>query len=146
MKRVVVPVLMLALAGAASAHAWPGDLTIKDPVMRAVAPGVANTAGYLTIVNAGAKPDRLLSVSCACANSVEVHQSQVMNGMAMMMASGPVAIPAHGQLSFSPGGYHLMVTGLKTPLKDGGSEAVTLRFEHAGTVTVDFAVRARIGG
>jgi copper(I)-binding protein len=135
---------LLLAAGPAAADA--AGLTIKDPVMRAVAPGVPNTAGYLTIVNAGPRPDRLLSASCACAKSVAVHLSHVMNGSAMMMDAGPLQIPAHGQVAFAPGGYHLMVTGLKVPLKDGESQTVTLKFEHAGTVTADFAVRAKIGG
>ena len=143
--RTLAPLLLL-LAAAGPAAAQGSELTIKDAVMRAVAPGVPNTAGYLTIVNAGAKPDRLLSASCACARRVEVHQSMVMNGSAMMMAAGPVEIPSHGQLSFTPGGYHLMVTGLKTPLKDGDEQPVELRFAHAGTVTARFAVHARIGG
>jgi copper(I)-binding protein len=138
--------LALAVAAPAVAEVKAGDLTVQDAAMRAVAPGVANTAGYLTILNGGSKPDQLLSASCTCAKSVEVHLSHVMNGMAMMMPAGPVEIPAGGKISFAPGGYHLMVMGLKAPLKDGGSQELTLKFEHAGALTVPFAVKAKIGG
>jgi copper(I)-binding protein len=134
----------LAAAAPVLAQVRAGDLTVKDPVMRAVAPGVANTAGYLTIVNAGSKADRLVSVACTCAKSVEIHLSHVMNGMAMMMPAGPVEVPAGGQAVFSPGGYHLMVVGLKAPLADGGSQELTLKFQHAGEVKVPFQVKARI--
>ena len=143
----VLLAVLLAAAPAAPAFAQDakvGDLVIRNAVMRAVPPGVPNTAGYLTIVNSGSRDDRLESVSCACAKSVEPHLSHVMNGQAMMMPAGPVTVPARGQIRFSPGGYHLMVMGLKSPLKDGGHEDMVLKFQHAGTVTVPFLAETRI--
>jgi copper(I)-binding protein len=136
--------LALLAAGAAAAESKAGELTIRDAVLRAVAPGVPNTAGYLVIANAGAKPDKLVSAACTCARSVEVHLSHVMNGTAMMMPSAPVEVPAGGQVAFAPGGYHLMVLGLKAPLQDGGTQELTLTFQHAGKVTAPFQVKAKI--
>ena len=129
---------------AAPMTAWAGTLSVKDAVVRAVPTGVPNTAAYLTIVNAGAKPDKLISVSCDCARSVEIHLSHVMNGMAMMMPSGPVDVPAGGQVSLSPGGRHLMVMGLKSPLVDGAVQDMTLKFRDAGAVQVGFTAQVRI--
>ena len=146
MKHAVLALTLAALAAgpAAARDTAAGDLVVKDAVMRAVAPGVANTAGYLTIANKGSKPDKLLSAACDCARSVEVHVSHVMNGMAMMMPASAVTVPAGGQISFSPGGYHLMVMGLKAPLTDGRTQDVVLKFERAGTVKAAFDVRSRI--
>ena len=133
------------LAGAAQAHeVKAGDLTISSLAVRATPPGVPNSAGYMTIANAGAKPDKLLSVSCACAARVEAHMSHVMNGQAMMMPAGPVNVPAGGKVAFAPGGLHLMITGLKAPLVDGGMQELTLKFARAGTVKAGFHVRAKI--
>jgi periplasmic copper chaperone A len=146
MMKTALALLALGAASSAGAQVKAGDLTISGAQVRAVAPGVANTAGYLVIANGGARADKLVSASCACARSVDIHLSHVMNGLAMMMPAGPVEIPARGQLAFAPGGYHLMVTGLKSPLKDGGSQAITLKFEHAGAVTVPFEVKAKVGG
>ncbi len=103
-----------------------------------------NTAGYMTIVNSGPAADRLVSAECACARRVEIHVSHVMNGMAMMMPATTVEAPAGGLVAFRPGGYHLMVMGLKAQLKDGESQAVTLKFAHAGAVRVSFVARSRI--
>ena len=145
MKRLVFGFLALAVTGpAAAAEVKAGDLIIRDPVIRAVAAGVANTAGYLTIANAGAKSDKLVSVTCACAKSVEVHLSHVMNGTAMMMPSAPVDVPAGGQVSFAPGGYHLMLVGLKAPLIEDKPQMLIMKFQHAGAVPVTFSVRTRI--
>ena len=121
-----------------------GDLTLSSLAIRAMPPGVPNTAGYMTITNAGSKPDRLLSVACACAARVEAHLSHVMNGQAMMMPASPVVIPAGGSVSFAPGGYHLMITGVKTPLVDGATQDLTLTFARAGKVQAPFHVRNKI--
>ena len=145
MRLPVLTLVALSLAGSvAAAEIKAGDLTIKNPVIRAVPPGVPNSAGYLTIANAGAKADKLISVTCACARSVEMHLSHVMDGTAMMMPAGLVEAPAGGQVSFSPGGYHLMILGLKAPLVDGATQPLTLKFQRAGTVSVPFQVKARI--
>jgi copper(I)-binding protein len=145
MRATVAVLALLAAAVAApvsAAEVRAGQLTIRDAVFRAVPAGINTTAGYLTIANAGAKPDKLLSASCACAGKVEVHVTHIMNGSAMMMP-GAAEVPARGQVSFGPGGLHLMVMGLKAPMTDGSSQAVTLKFQRAGTVSVPFAVKTR---
>jgi copper(I)-binding protein len=145
MKTLLSLSLFAALAAPAAAEeVRAGDLVIRDAVVRAMPAGVPNTAAYLTIVNEGSRPDRLESASCDCARSVEPHLSHVMNGQAMMMPTGPVTVPAKGQVSFSPGGYHLMVMGLKAPLKDGARQEMTLKFQHAGAVKAAFLVETKI--
>jgi hypothetical protein len=44
-----------------------------------------------------------------------------------------VDIPAGGTVDFSPTGRHLMLVGLKAPLKEGESFLVTLKFDKGGT-------------
>ncbi len=45
-------------------------------------------------------------------------------------------------VELKPGGYHIMMTGLKEPLKEGAMVKGTLTFENAGTVPVAFKVEA----
>jgi Copper chaperone PCu(A)C len=47
-----------------------------------------------------------------------------------------------GLPSLSPGGYHMMLMDLKTPLKQGDKLPITLEFEKAGKVTVSFDVES----
>ncbi len=145
MRTLLSALTLAALAlGASAQEIKAGDLAIRAPVMRAVPAGVPNTAGYMTITNGGKKPDQLVSAACACARSVEVHQSHVMNGTAMMMAVPPLSIPAGGQVTFAPGGYHLMIIGLKGALTEGSVQAITLKFQRAGVIQAPFQVRSRI--
>ena len=139
---VLTAVAALILAGAAQAHeVKAGALTLSDLAVRATVGGVPTSAAYLTIANAGNTPDKLLSVNCACAAMAMMHRTTTQNGVSSMAMLDSVAIPAGGKAAFTPEGLHIMLTGLKRPLKAGATQTLTLRFEKAGTVKAGFPVR-----
>jgi len=140
--RLVLAAALLAAAIPALARA--GDIEVKGAELRASIGHSPNSAAYMTLVNRGDKPDRLVSAACACAGMVMVHRTEVSGGMAMMMDSPAVAIPAHGEAAFRPGGLHLMLMGLKKPLVDGSEQEITLTFARAGQVRAKFKVKAQV--
>jgi copper(I)-binding protein len=121
-----------------------GDITLSSRIVRASIAGSPNSAAYMAIANSGATPDALLVARCACAATVGIHMSQTKQGMSMMVSAAPLVIPAHGQVVFRPGGYHLMLSGLKAPLVDGRQQVITLVFKRAGAISASFGVSARI--
>lgn len=132
----------LAAAVPALAHdTKAGALQIKHPWIRPTPPGAPTGGGYLTIVNTGPKPDRLLGGSTQAAARLEVHEMS-MDGAIMRMRKldDGVAIPPGGTVELKPGGMHIMLIGLKAPLKVGDRVPAILRFERAGEVKVEFAV------
>ena len=131
--------VLLALAGTASAK--PGDLTVTGAVVRASLGTVPTSAAYLTIANAGDRPDTLLSIDCGCAQMTMMHKTEIKAGVASMDMVATVTVPAHGKVSFSPTGLHIMLMGVKAPLKSGGTVPMTLTFEHAGAVKAAFKVQ-----
>ncbi len=105
------------------------------------APQGGNGAGFVTLANSGTAGDKLVSVSSPVAGRVEIHESMVMSGQAMMHPRpGGLAVPAGGKAELKPGGWHLMLIGLKQPLKAGESFPATLTFQKAGKVQVRFTV------
>ena len=58
-----------------------------------------------------------------------------------MRAAPSVTIPADSTVTFAPGGYHVMLTGLKQPLVAGQSFPLTVSFAHAAPVTVEVKVQ-----
>jgi copper(I)-binding protein len=52
-----------------------------------------------------------------------------------------VDVPAHGSISFAPGGYHLMCVRPADRVKPGNTVEMTLTFDDGGALTVDFRVR-----
>jgi periplasmic copper chaperone A len=134
--------LALSAAPAVAQEFKAGDITIDNPWSRATPKGAEVGAGYLTIHNNGAAPDRLTGGTAEFGN-VEVHEMSTVDGvMKMRELKDGLAIPAHGAVTLAPNGYHLMFTGLKQPLIKGAVAKATLTFEHAGPIPVEFAVRA----
>jgi copper(I)-binding protein len=130
------------VAAAANNHALTaGPITITQSWARATPPGAQTGAAYLTIVNHGTEPDALIGGSTPVADKVEFHQSTMDNGiMKMRQATNGVSIPAGGTVELKPDGYHVMLIGLKAPLRSGTMLPVTLRFAKAGSIEVVFAV------
>src|SRR3984885_2003579 len=133
--------LALSVAPALAQEFKAGDITIDKPWARATPKGAVVGAGYLTIHNNGAAPDRLTGGTADFAN-VEVHEMSMAGGvMKMRELKDGLPIPAHGSVTLAPNGDHLMFTGLKQPLVKGAVAKATLTFEHAGAILVEFPVQ-----
>ena len=136
---VFAPMLSLAmLAGAASA----ATIEVKDAWIRTPPPGAPTAAGYATIFNHGIASVRLTGARTAAATSADLHQMSMAGGvMRMRPVVGGRPIGASATIKLSPSGDHLMLVGLKRPLKAGAHVKITLQFERAGAVAADFVVR-----
>ena len=130
----------LALAGLTAAGCAQGEpaLTVAQPEVRASLGNAPTAAAYLTVRNAGGAPDRLVGAECDCAAMVMAHNTIVDDGVARMAHEPAVTIPAGGVVAFQPGGLHLMMTGLKAPIRAGTQVTITLRFEESGPMPVVF--------
>ena len=126
----------------ASAHEiTAGALTIQHPWARATAASAKTGALYLTVRNGGTEADRLLGVSTDAAARCELHLSETSGNVMTMRMVDNMEVPAKGSASFAPQGAHIMLMGLKAPLKKGSHFAATLHFEKAGDVAIEVAVQ-----
>jgi len=122
---------MLALTMALAAQ-----VTLDNRIVRA-APAGGDAAAYVAIANAG-EADRLVGVSCDCAERVEIHRVARTDGNVSMNAELALAVPGGG-VEIRPGSpLHLMLMNLRTPIAAGTTVPLTLRFEQAGTMTASF--------
>ena len=119
-----------------------GDLVISQAWSRATPGGAKTGGGYLTIENKGTAPDRLVGASADVAAKVEVHEMTMKNGvMNMRSLEKGVTVEPGKTVKLAPGGYHLMLFDLKSPLKQGEKLPVTLEFEKAGKVKISLEVQ-----
>lgn len=139
---VVLAALVLALTAVAASAAEGiklGELVIYDAWARASAGPAPNGAAYVSIHNHG-PADRLLGVSTPAAARSELHAHIMDGGVVKMRPSGPIDIAPEARVTLGPGGKHVMLMGLKAPLKEGGTFPLTLRFEKAGEITLTVSV------
>jgi len=131
---------LAATTVATAAFAQSSKIEVTDAWARPPIGQAHNTAAYLTLVNRGKEPDRLLSASTSAAGKTELHTT-VRDGDVMKMREVQnVELKPGAPVSFSPGGLHVMLLDVK-PLKAGDSFTLTLQFEKAGKRDVTVAVR-----
>jgi len=138
----------LALAPlAARAHDYKvGDIQIVQPWSRATPKGAPVAAGYMVLKNDGTTPDRLLGGETDAAASMQVHEMSMDNGVMKMRAlPNGLEIAPGATVELKPGGYHVMFMSPTHPFAKDEKVKVTLTFEHAGKVPVEFLV-GDIGG
>ena len=135
---------LFAASMAAAAHDFKhGAIEIQHPWARPTVAGQIAGGGYLAIRNTGSAADRLLGGTAVGAATVEVHEMRMDGDVMRMRELKALELPAGKLVTLAPGGLHLMLTGLKAPLKLGDKLAVKLRFEKAGEVEVVFHVESK---
>jgi hypothetical protein len=142
LSRATILTILALIAGVGTIHAQStSPIAIEKPFSRATPGGAKIGAGYMTITNKGPAADRLVSASSPAAGKVEIHEMSMQdNVMKMRELPGGLPIGAGKSVSLTPGGYHLMLMGLKAPLKQGDKIPVTLNFEKAGKVDITLDV------
>jgi copper(I)-binding protein len=104
--------------------------------------GSSSSAAYVTVHNAGRAADRLIGASSPVAARVSVHDSRNVGGVLRMRAAGAFPIAPGASIAMKPGGLHVMLSGLKAPLRPGTKLPLVLRFEKAGLVRASLPVQA----
>jgi copper(I)-binding protein len=135
-----------SLVLAAASLATAADIEVRDAWIRTPPPGAPTAAGYATITNRAISTDRLTGGFSGAAASVSLHQMTTTGGIMRMRPVTGLPIGASASVSLAPRGYHLMLTGLKAPLKAGQHVKIVLQFQRAGNVAADFVVRDAPGG
>jgi copper(I)-binding protein len=129
--------------------AWPPSVpdeqqvVIKGAWVQEGPPSQTITAAFMLIENHGPDEIALLSASTDAARVVELHKMELEDGMMRMHRVDSIKIPAGGSVELKPGGYHLMVIGLKKDLKEGDEVSFTLQFSGEIRKTLKVPVKRR---
>lgn len=135
-------VLSLLSSGAKAAEFTSGDITVVNPWARASAGKARNGGAYMELVNRGNDVDRLIGASTPAAKKAELH-THLMEGDIMVMRQIKAIEINPGVASvLKPGGLHIMLMGLKAPLKMGETFPITLTFEKSGKIEIKVIVMA----
>lgn len=144
MIRQIICVFSAALLLGSAAHAAGykvGDISISEAHARATVASQPSGAAYLTLENSGAAADRLVGVSSPVAGSAEIHTMSMDGDVMRMREVGTLPLAPAAKIAMKPGaGYHIMLMGLKKPLLEGDTFALTLDFEKAGRIEVPVTV------
>ena len=94
------------------------DVTISEATIRVLPPGVPNTAAYFTINNQGEENIVLVGAKSDVAETLELHNHVVVGEVMKMQKQDKIVVSAGQTVIFKPGGLHVMLFGLKSPLSE----------------------------
>lgn len=121
--------LIALLAGALLSTGALAQVTVSDAWIRATVPQQKSSGAFMRVRSQAAA--KLVAVSTPVAARAEVHEMAMQGHMMTMHAVDAVALPAGQEVVLGPGGYHVMLFGLKQQLKAGDSVPLTLVVEDA---------------
>ena len=142
MRLLFLPALLLLIAA--------GDtpaFQIDHPWARASAGAAKNGAAFMVLTVKGTG-DKLTGFASPVAASAELHETIDDKGIMKMRPVPNLTLEPGKPVTLAPGGYHVMLMGLKAPLKAGDAFPLTLKFEHAPdmTITVNVEGMGGMGG
>jgi copper(I)-binding protein len=133
--------LTVAAVIAAMAEAHAGNVMVSGAFARASATPTAKAgAVYFTLHNEATTPDKLTGIATDAAQSAMIHENVEENGVVSMRHMMELRIAPNATVKLDPKKLHVMLMGLKAPLKKGDHISLTLTFEKAGQVKVDVPV------
>jgi periplasmic copper chaperone A len=127
---------LMLFSGAALAQG--SDVQITNAWARATPAGAQTAAAYATVESPAG--DRLTGVSTPAAQKADIHEMTMDGSVMKMRQVDGIDLPAGKALALKPGGYHIMLTGLAKPLKEGDTFPLTLDFAKAGAKQVNVSV------
>lgn len=135
-----VSTVLLAMAGLlGSAHAL-AQVDVSNAWVRGTVPAQSASGAFMTIhAHEAAK---LVGVSSPVA-AAELHEMKMENNVMRMRQVQSLDLPRMKDVELKPGGYHVMLLGLKSQLKAGDTVPLTLKIEQNGKI-VEQQVKAQV--
>jgi copper(I)-binding protein len=147
MKKPLIATILAALVVMASHAGWAGQagsggLRFEQAWARASIGAAKAGAAYLTIVNHGETVDRLVGAATPVAKHAGLHTHLLEEGVMKMRPLEAVEVAPGAPAVFKPGGLHVMLMGLRRPLKEGETFPLVLTFQKAGEIEIQIKVLA----
>ena len=132
MKRLLIflwtGIFLLSACGTAGEEGT--GVETHDPWARAALKD-GTSAVYFLLHNHSTQADALVGTSSDVATTTEIDLSQTnANGVVEMIPQDSIALPEDAEVEVKPGGYHIMLIGLKKDLNAGDKFSLTLHFKH----------------
>ena len=138
MKKFSLLIVLLVMMNAVTAA--PKELTVSNAWIRLMPAIAKNTAAYFTITNPSSKDVQLTEITTSASEKSTLHEMVMEDGMMHMRKMTKVTIPAGESVSFTPGGMHLMLVGLKEKLET--DKALNFQFIFAGGKIVNVSMKS----
>lgn len=132
---IVMSLFLISSANAAS------SIKIENTWSPEAPPVVKVMAGYMKIHNLSNKDIKIQSAKSNLFNKVEIHLTQMKNGMMNMAKQENLKIEAKSYVELKQGGLHMMLMGRLKPISKGSDIPVTLTFDNGEIISINLKVK-----
>lgn len=133
----------LLTIGSASAETI-GSVTALSAWVREAPPGASVMAAYMTLSNVADHSKVLVSVGAKEFERAELHETVFESGHAIMRRVSSLTIPPHGQITLSPGGYHVMLIRPQRSFPEGSQVSMELKFKDGDVIHLNALVKSAL--
>lgn len=116
-------------------------ISVDAPYIRAMPPGQAVTAMFMTLQNSSDTERFLVAATGDISEKIELHEHTHVDGMMKMREVPEIAIPKQDKAALKPGGYHIMLIGLKKDLQVGEKISFDLQFKDGSQTSITAEVK-----
>lgn len=133
--------LAFLLLFASIGHAQTSKIQFNHGWIKQLPPVVPMRAAYMQINNPGAQAVTISRISSDAFEMVEMHETQMADGMMKMVQLHSIELPANSLVELKPGARHLMLMSPKRPINIGDRIPLNIVFSDGSTQTVQLDVR-----
>jgi len=137
MKRLILGVLFSGVAALAQ-----GQVEVKAAWVRGTVQGQTSSGAFMELKST--EGATVVGVEASVAAIVEMHEMKMAGNVMKMRAVSRIDLPAGKTVELKPGGYHVMLMGLKRTLKKGDIVPMKLRIEGKDKRVKTLEIRAEV--
>ena len=134
--------IFAAVCSLFAATAFAADVEVKSAWARGTVPAQQVSGAFMALSSKGGAA--LVGVTTPAADAAEIHEMRLEGGVMKMRAAPRIDLPAGKTVTLKPGGYHIMLMGLKQQLKAGDSIPLTLQVEGRDGKVDNVEVKAEV--
>lgn len=137
---------LLALVFVISSSAVAGPIRVDNAYVRHAPPGQTVSGAFMILNNSGDADRAAISAESNVAETVELHTHVHDDGVMRMRQVEKIDIPAGGSTALKPGGFHVMLIGVKKPLELGQMVEIKLNFDDGSSEQIEAEVKSVMAG
>lgn len=124
-----------------SGNLYATELQVKHAWVREAPPGAKANAAYMQLLNPSSSPVTITSLTANCCAELMLHRTLYKNDRAIMEHVDQITVPEHSSITMEPGGLHIMLMRIKSPLTAGDIIEVQLHFANGDQQAIQLPVK-----
>lgn len=137
------PAALLMIKSDSAAVTSAAGITVNDAWVRPTVAGQKSTGAFMKLT--AKETAKLVSVSSPVAGVAEIHEMKMEKDIMKMASIPSLSLPSGKTVELKPGGFHVMLMDLKSPITNNSKVPLILHFQDAKGVKSQMEISLEAG-